>query len=169
MISSPHLETHSLLTMSSEIIQDPTGFSKSFRSTYSNDTNNEFYFHIINYSNQQIINISINGLLDTTFELPVSTKSTINYISSMEIQNDGYDEEDDREREVIPEPVLLIGDHANMKLLIVASQISKIISVTSPKPTILSIGSKWFGKGDEVHDDDFDRLMFILENVKKLF
>lgn len=153
--------------MSSEIIQDPTGFSKSFISSYQNDTNNEFFFHIINYSNQQIINISINGLLDTTFELPVSTKSTINYISSMEIQTDGYDD-DGREREVIPEPVLLIGDHANMKLLIIASQVSKIISVTSPKPTILSIGSKWFGKGDEVRDDDFDRLMFILENVKKL-
>ncbi|RCK63960.1 hypothetical protein Cantr_10638 [Candida viswanathii] len=155
--------------MSTEISQDPTGFSKSFRSTYQNDTEDEFFFHIINYANQQIINIAINGLLDTTFELPVSTKSTINYASSMEIQTDGYDEEEeDREREVIPEPVLLIGDHANMKLLIVASQVSKIVSVTSPKPTILSIGSKWFGKGDEVHEDDFERLMFILENVKKL-
>ncbi|RCK63100.1 hypothetical protein Cantr_09767 [Candida viswanathii] len=154
--------------MSTEISQDPTGFSKSFRSTYQNDTEYEFFFHIINYANQQIINVAINGLLDTTFELPVSTKSTINYASSMEIQTDGYDEEEDREREVIPEPVLLIGDHANMKLLIVASQVSKIVSVTSPKPTILSIGSKWFGKGDEVHEDDFERLMFILENVKKL-
>ncbi|KAL6451019.1 hypothetical protein SBY92_001269 [Candida maltosa Xu316] len=86
-------------------------------------------------------------------------------MSSLEIQNDNdYDED----REVIPEPVLIIGDYSNMKLSIVASQVSKILSLNSPKPTILSIGSKWFGKGDEVNDDDFEKLMFILENVKKL-
>ncbi|CAX45514.1 conserved hypothetical protein [Candida dubliniensis CD36] len=160
--------------MTTKLIQDPTGFSKSFETTYPNDTsNNEFFFHIINYNDKQIINISINGLIDTTFELPVSTKSAITYASALEISTDHFDDEDGdgeeiREREVIPEPILLIGDYANMKLSIVATQISKIISTTCPKPTILSIGSKWFGKGDEVNDDDFDKLMFILANVKTL-
>ena len=89
--------------------------------------------------------------MDTTFELPVSTKSAITYASALEIPMDQFDDEHEqeiREREVIPEPILLIGDHSNMKLLIVAK--FKLISNNCPKPTILSIGSKWFGKGDEL-------------------
>ncbi|RLP62499.1 hypothetical protein L150_01197 [Candida albicans Ca529L] len=163
--------------MTTKLIQDPTGFSKSFETTYPNDTSssastNEFFFHIINYSDKQILNISINGLMDTTFELPVSTKSAITYASALEIPMDQFEDEHEqeevREREVIPEPILLIGDHSNMKLSIVATQISKLISNNCPKPTILSIGSKWFGKGDEVDDNDFEKLMFILANVKTL-
>ena len=113
--------------MTTKLIQDPTGFSKSFETTYPNDTSsssstNEFFFHIINYSDKQILNISINGLMDTTFELPVSTKSAITYASALEIPMDQFEDEHEqeevREREVIPEPILLIGDHSNMKLLV---------------------------------------------------
>ena len=49
---------HSLISkMTTKLIQDPTGFSKSFETTHPNDTSssstNEFFFHIINYSDKQ--------------------------------------------------------------------------------------------------------------------
>lgn len=148
--------------MSSElnITQDPTGFSKSFTTKFPNDPNTEFFFHKIELADKQIISIHTNGIIDTTFEIPMSTKATINYASSMEL---------DGETVGTPEPVLLVGDHANMKIQVVASQIAKLIALQHPKSTVLSIGSKWFGRGDEVEENDFEKCLFVIENVKKLF
>ncbi|CCG24778.1 Irc25 protein [Candida orthopsilosis Co 90-125] len=149
----------------SEITQDSNGFSKSFAITHAGE---EFFLHLIQFQNKQILNISINGILDTTFKIPTSTKTSINYESMMDLaENDDEDEFSPGERG-LPEPQMIIGDYSNMKISIVASQVGKLMSLNSPREIILSIGSKWFGKGDQVCDDDFEKLTFILENVKRL-
>ncbi|KAI5964028.1 hypothetical protein KGF57_001139 [Candida theae] len=150
----------------SEVIQDSKGFSKSFATTHANQ---EFFFHLIQFQNKQILNISINGILDTTFRIPVSTKTSINYESMMDLADneDGGDGFASGDR-LPPEPQMVIGDYSNMKVSIVASQVGKLMSIHSPREVILSIASKWFGKGDEVCDDDLEKLTFVLENVKKL-
>lgn len=126
------------------------------------------FLHLIQFQNKQILNISINGILDTTFKIPTSTKTSINYESMMDLaENDDEDEFSPGERG-LPEPQMIIGDYSNMKISIVASQVGKLMSLNSPREIILSIGSKWFGKGDQVCDDDFEKLTFILENVKRL-
>lgn len=148
----------------SEIVQDSKGFTKSLAVTHSGQ---EFFFHLIQFQDKQILNISINGILDTTFKIPISTKTLINYESMMDLAEDDNEGESSRE-ELPPEPQMIIGDYSNMKISIVASQIGKLTSLHSPRELILSIASKWFGKGDEVCDDDFEKLTFILENVKRL-
>lgn len=85
----------------------------------------------------------------------------------MDLAEDDNEGESSREQ-LPPEPQMIIGDYSNMKISIVASQIGKLTSLHSPRELILSIASKWFGKGDEVCDDDFEKLTFILENVKRL-
>ncbi|KAK6203159.1 proteasome chaperone 3/4 [Scheffersomyces amazonensis] len=152
-------DNNSELKSTGEILTDPTGFTKSFVTHYKEDTNTEILFHKLELGDQIIINIQFNGIMDTTFELPLSSKSTVNFLSSIpnSLDDPGV------------EPVLLVGNHSNLKISIIASQIGKLITTSNhPKPAILSIGSKWFGKFDETTDDDFDKLMFILENIKKL-
>ncbi|KAI5967551.1 hypothetical protein CANMA_002985 [Candida margitis] len=149
-----------------DITQDSNGFSRSFATTHDNE---EFFFHLIQFQNKQILNISINGILDTTFKIPVSTKTSINYESMMDLaENDNGEEELSTGGGLQPEPQMTIGDYSNMKISIVAGQIGKLMSTQSPRDVILSIGSKWFGKGDEVSHDDFEKLTFVLQNVKKL-
>lgn len=153
----------------SEITQDSNGFSKSFAVTHAD---HEFFFHLILFANKQILNISIDGILDTTFKIPVSTKASINYESMMDLI-EREDVDDDGQEftsagQLPPEPQMIIGNYSNMKISIVASQVGKLMSIHSPREVILSIASKWFGKGDQVCEDDFDKLSFILENVKKL-
>ncbi|EGW32516.1 uncharacterized protein SPAPADRAFT_55948 [Spathaspora passalidarum NRRL Y-27907] len=141
------------------ITEDPTGFSKSFIAHFNDNDKTEFFFHKLTLADQQIINVQMDGVMDTTFDIPMTTQASINYASSMEIDGNTLG---------VPEPVLMIGDHANMKISIVASQIAKLIALRSPRHTCLSIGSRWFGTGDEVQDGDFEKLMFIIENIKKL-
>ncbi|KAI5961397.1 uncharacterized protein KGF55_004020 [Candida pseudojiufengensis] len=153
--------------MSKETPKHIGSLNKSFSKKFNDSSDEEFNFHLIQFGDKQILNISINGILDTTFKLPISTKRTIDYESMMDLNED--DDDQINENRFLPEPQLLIGDYSNMKISIIASQIGKIISLNYPKETILSIGSKWFGKGNEVNDDDFEKLSFIIENVKKLF
>lgn len=133
-------------------------FNKSITAIYSGDEESEFTFHKIELNDKIILNVQINGVMDTTFDIPISSKSSINAYSNLNNSEDGG-----------VEPVVLIGDHSNLKIQVVASQIGKLVLVSSnPKNLILSIGSKWFGKGNESDGNDFDKLMFVLDNVKAL-
>lgn len=101
-----------------------------------------------------ILHIQIDGAMDSTFEIPVSTSDTMRLAS-------GTQGED-----TLIEPKLVIGNHANFKIQIVAGQIAKLmLQSNNPKDTFLSIGSRWFGKGDEAQLNDFDKLMFVVENL----
>ncbi|ODV78250.1 uncharacterized protein CANTADRAFT_90619 [Suhomyces tanzawaensis NRRL Y-17324] len=143
----------------STITKDPTGFTTSFSDYYNDDRDTEFFFHKIELADKMIINVQTNGIMDTTFELPISSRMAITHdaMISPEIGDAGI------------EPRLIVGNHSNLKIQIVATQIGKVIATSrNPKDTILSIGSRWFGRGDETNNEDFDRLMFILGNVKRL-
>lgn len=107
---------------------------------------------------KMILHIQIDGAMDSTFDILISTGNNIMLAS-------GYSSED-----TLIEPKLIVGNHANFKIQIVAGQIAKyIMQAKNPKDTILTIGSKWFGKGDEAQPEDFDKLMFVLENLGILF
>ncbi|KAK6455469.1 proteasome chaperone 3/4 [Scheffersomyces xylosifermentans] len=145
--------------MSEQIEQDPSGFSKAFTTYYKEDKETEIFFHKIELEDKIIFNVQFNGVMDTTFDIPISSRASINHSAAI-----SHSEDDSG-----VEPVLLVGNHGNLKISIVATQIGKLIAASqSPKNTILSIGSKWFGKGDETNEDDFDKLMFILDNARKL-
>ncbi|KAI3402451.1 hypothetical protein KGF56_004748 [Candida oxycetoniae] len=142
-------------------------FDKTQTATFPNSKSNEqFFFHLLEFQNKLVLNISVDGVLDTTFKLPISTKRTINYESMMDLNEN--DDSIENEYDFQIEPQLLIGDHANMKIAIIAGQVAKLISTQKPKETILSIGTRWLGKGDQVEENDLAKLTFILENVKKL-
>lgn len=134
-------------------------FSKSIEVSYPGDNEEtEFVFHKIEFQDKIILNVQINGVMDSTFDIPISSSSSINVYSRIKNgETSGV------------EPVILIGDHNNLKIQVVASQIGELVLASAnPKNLLLSIGSKWFGKGDEADDKDFDRLMFVLDNVKKI-
>lgn len=113
-----------------------------------------FSFHCVSFADKVILNVVINGVADTSFDIPLSTHSTINTAL--------------RDEEALGvEPVVLVGDPNNIKLLVVASQIGKVVAqLANPRNVILTIGLRWFGR--EAVKGDFERLMFVLENVKKV-
>lgn len=125
---------------------DPTGFSKELKVSYDADT--EFTFHKLELADKIIFNIRINNIMDTTFDIPSNSKNVINDDSSGTI-----------------EPIILVGNHLNLKIQIVATQLSKVFAMYSPKSVILTIASKWFGQ--ELEDGDFDKLMWLLDQVKQ--
>lgn len=126
--------------------------TKTIALQYGSD---DIKIHKIEIDNCIIVNVLINGVCDTTFELPLSSPQTINILSHIE--------DDD-----IIEPRLIVGDASNIKIQLIAGQIGKIMlkSLDEPKAIILSIGLRWFGR--DITDNDFQQLMFILEGIAKL-
>lgn len=113
-----------------------------------------FNFQKIEFEDKIVLNVLINGVMDTTFDLPLSTQSTINPSTQQE--------------DLGVEPVVLVGDPHNIKLQVIAGQIGKLVQqLRNPRNVILTIGSRYFGRGD-VSEGDFDKLMFVLDQVKQL-
>lgn len=138
---------------------DTKPFSKALSIKYPGEENVEFFFHKIEFEDKMIINIQIDGSMDMTFDI-ADTFRTSNPSFLRSSNEDG-------EHEI--EPRILLGNHKNIKLQIVASQIGKLaLNSSRPKSIILSIGSRWFGDGESVEKQDFDKLLFILDNVKDL-
>lgn len=134
----------------------PLEFSKCITDRYEDGS--VLTFHKIEFDDRLILNIQIEGIMDTTFKVPMSTKAFINSYVSEDADND-----------LGIEPQIIVGDHQNVKMTIITTQIGKAVQLSKrPKEVILSIGSRWFGKGDEVSEDDFPKLVFILENIKKV-
>lgn len=113
-------------------------------------------FQKIEFANKLILNVLTNDIMDTTLDIPLSTQATI---------NDGLSDEDS----LGVEPVVLVGNPHNLKIQVVAGQIGKVVrQLKNPRNVILSLGSRWFGSGDSTEDGDFEKLMFVLGNIKKL-
>lgn len=150
----------------SDVTKDPSGFSSAFTARYDEAT--ELFFHKLELNDRIILNVHINGILDHTFDVPLSTRTTIS-----EPIASGYTSDEDEELHVADnsvEPRLVIGNHANLKIAIVAGEIGKLVGkfLLNPKDMVLSIGSRWFGLGDVVAKDDFEKLMFVLSNLKRV-
>lgn len=111
-------------------------------------------FQRVDFADKLILNIYVDGVIDTTFDVPVSTRQLI---SGRALEPEALD----------IEPVVLVGDPQNLKIQIVASQIAKVVLLLEwPRNMVLSIGSRWFGR--ESQEGDFERMMFVLEAVKEL-
>lgn len=128
-------------------------FAKESKTTLKNS---ELNFQAVFFADKIILNVIIDGVADATFDIPLSTKSTIS--SSLHLEDS------------LPvEPVVLVGDPQNVKMQVIASQIGKVVlHLKQPKNVILSIGTRWFGRGDETNDDDFEKLAVILQHIKAL-
>lgn len=130
-----------------------TGNSQTITATFGADN---FEFHRITFTDKVILNVMVNGAMDTSFDIPLLTLSTINR---------SLDQEDS----LGPEPVVLMGDPNNLKLQVIASQIGKVAAqLKEPRNVILSIASRWFGNPDETNYGDFDKLVFVLQQIKSL-
>ncbi|GEQ72088.1 hypothetical protein JCM33374_g5774 [Metschnikowia sp. JCM 33374] len=132
---------------------ESVGQTKSISTNYGSD---KFDFHKVSFTDKLILNIMVNDVMDTTFDIPLLTSSTIN--RSLQ-----------REDSLGPEPIVLMGNPNNLKLQVIAGQIGKVVSQSrDPRNVILSMGSRWFGKADETNDGDFEKLMFVLQHIKSL-
>lgn len=137
---------------------DDIPFSKIIKKKYSGDEDGEFEFHKIEFDNRMVLNISIDGAMNFTFDIPLSKRIGQPIIRADLATDPGV------------EPVLLMGDLKNVKMQVVATQIGKMVLYNSGKPKniILTIGSRWFGDGNQNTPEDFSKLMFVLDNVKSL-
>lgn len=136
-------------------------FNKAISRVYPKSSD-EVVVLATNLDDKLILNVQINGIMDTTFDIPISTGVKVRLTLSGGSQHLAGED-------VGIEPVVLIGEVNNIKLDIVASQIGKLmLTQQNPKNIILTIGSRWFGKGDTHEEDDFEKLMFILESVKSV-
>lgn len=132
-------------------------FSKT--NTLKYNSKDDVVFLSIALLDKIILCVQINGIMDTTFDVPISTNASVRQT----LINDNTENIDDSGIE----PKVLMGQVNNIKLEIVVTQIGKLILTSSqPKSLIITIGSRWFGNGDEHETEDFDKLMFILEGVK---
>lgn len=129
---------------------------EQFREIVASYGDDSLRFQKIEFSTKLILNVLTNDVMDTTFDIPLSTHATINTNFS--------DEES-----LGVEPIVLVGDPHNLKIQVVAAQIGKVVKLLrNPRNVILSVGSRWFGRGDSTGDGDFEKLMFILGNIKTL-
>lgn len=132
---------------------EPTKTTHEITGSYGNS---RLAFQRVDFVDKIVLNVLIDDVIDTTFDIPLSTQSTIN----LAIQD---------EHLLGVEPVVLVGDPQNLKLQVIAGQIGKVVqNLKNPRNVILSIGSRWFGNKDDTNDGDFDKLMFVLQNVQKL-
>lgn len=111
----------------------------------------QFQFQHIEAADQVIYNVYIDGGMDSTFTIAVPAKFTMAMHQMLPEQ-------------LQVDPVLIVGDHSNLKVEIVAAEIAKMVILHKQKPVVLSMGSKWFGR--DITDGDFERLMWVLSQVK---
>ncbi|CAH2352387.1 proteasome chaperone 3 [[Candida] railenensis] len=138
-------------------------FSKTVSRSYPK-SDDEIVVSATNLEDKLILNIQINGSMDTTFDIPISTS-----VKVRQTLGGGSQLINNNEDDAGIQPIVLIGEVNNIKLDIVATQIGKLmLTKQEPKNVILTLGSKWFGKSDVHEEDDFDKLMFILESVKSV-
>lgn len=128
-------------------------FAKETVATYE-DT--QVSFQAVFFADKIILNVVVDGAADATFDLPLSTHSVISPALQLE-------------EGLAVEPVVLVGDPQNVKMQVVAAQVGKVVlHLKHPRNVILSIGTRWFGRGDVTGGDDFEKVAFVLENVKAL-
>lgn len=138
-------------------------FNKTISRVYPK-SDDEIVVLATNLEDKLILNIQINGTMDTTFDIPISTS-----VKVRQTLGGGSQLINNHEDDAGIQPIVLIGEVNNIKLDIVATQIGKLmLTKQDPKNVILTLGSKWFGKSDVHEEDDFDKLMFILESVKSV-
>lgn len=128
-------------------------FAKEIEASLNNTSVN---YQVISFADKIILNVIIEGAADATFDLPLSTHSTVSPALQLE--------------DSLPvEPVVLVGDPQNVKMQVIAAQIGKVVlHLKHSRNVILSIGTRWFGRGDVANDDDFEKVAFVLQNVKTL-
>lgn len=113
-------------------------------------------FLAVFFADKVILNVIIDGAADATFDLPLSTHSAISQALQLE--------------DSLPvEPIVLVGDPQNVKMQVIAAQIGKVVlHLKYQGNVILSIGTRWFGRGDVTEDNDFEKVAFVLQHVKNL-
>ncbi|GME81595.1 unnamed protein product [Ambrosiozyma monospora] len=130
---------------------------------------------IIEFANKFLINVSKNGEIDTSFDVQLPTEQRrMNHYNY-----DEYDVEDDdadgSNMKDINEGVManvLIGNNANMKNQVLATQVGKLVNQFNPQKKnslILNVSGKIFAKSENATNDDFTRLNFVLELIKDCF
>lgn len=121
---------------------------------HHNDT--EVRFQAVFFADKIILSILINGAADATFDLPLPIHTAM--LPAVPAEDS------------LPvEPIVLVGDQQNVKIQVVAAQIGKVVMhLKHPRNAILSIGTRWFARGDATNADDFEKVTFVLEHVKRL-
>lgn len=135
---------------------DEIGVKQFAKETQTSFNETPVDFQAVYFADKIIVNVVIAGAADATFDIPLSTHSAISTALQLE--------------DSLPvEPVVLVGDPQNIKMQVIAAQIGKVVlHLKHPRNVILSIGTRWFGRGDSTNDDDFEKVAFVLENVKAL-
>lgn len=148
-----------------------SGFSRSLEVSYDKDTS--ITFHRVILGDSIVLNVAINGIIDTTFQINPRPLRTLNHTSFYTGEEE--EEEDYDSKPIAPdvEPQLLMGNHSNLKVQVVASEIAKLLctlpACLAKDKVLLSIGLKWWGRDNNSHATDFERIMFVLQNLKALF
>ena len=121
---------------------------------HHNDT--EVRFQAVFFADKIILSILINEAADATFDLPLPIHTAM--LPAVPAEDS------------LPvEPIVLVGDQQNVKIQVVAAQIGKVVMhLKHPRNAILSIGTRWFARGDATNADDFEKVTFVLEHVKRL-
>lgn len=133
-------------------------FSKVARTEYPGEGGGRFEIQKVEFENRIILNVAIDGAMNFTFDIPLSNRVGQPLVRADSANDPGV------------EPVLLLGDLKNIKMQVVATQIGKMVLYNGGKPknVILTIGSRWFGDGNSTGTEDFNKLMFVLNNIKAL-
>lgn len=120
----------------------------------------EYNFGINEFLDKRVVHVYRDGQKDSVVDIQLPTMLTQSIL----------EEDEGEELESKIKSSYIVGDSRNMKTLIMATQIGKLLvkSDLGDKNVILNTSGRIFGRGDQVDDKDFERLMFVVSSVKEL-
>ncbi|GMG56448.1 unnamed protein product [Ambrosiozyma monospora] len=143
--------------------------SRSFKDEAQKDEF-ELTCSILEFANKFLINVSKNGEIDMSFDVQLPTEQKrMNRYSYEDDDFDGSNMKDINEGVMAN---VLIGNNANLKNQVLATQVGKLVNQFNPQKKnslILNVSGKIFAKSENATNDDFTRLNFVLELIKDCF
>lgn len=150
---------------------------------------NELHIFSIHYTNKILIQLKFDGETDSTYDIMFNTSFDENMInplandfllSSHETQNKNDQYQDMTDYLSNYKIITKLGDSNNMKLPIICTQIAELYrkvilpkkqenaSITSPaNGYIITLSNKLLKTG--VQDNDFGKLIFILQTIQEMY
>jgi hypothetical protein len=118
----------------------------------------ELHVQSIEFTDKLVIFIREDGEVDTTFDVQTPDSGTMFQLRHQPDEGFG---------DFTSEKVCLVGDNTNIKLSLLVNHVSKLLySNNESRNLIISMSSKIFHPTKD--DDDFNKLIVVLELVKRV-
>lgn len=135
-----------------------SSFNKSVKEIHNTlENGDQISVQTVDFVDKKIIYVKYNGEIDSTFDVQApDSKSLYDIISNSTNSSD-----------FSCEKTCLLGDNSNIKLSVIVNHIAKLVYTSNEtRGLVISVSSKIF-KSKESDKEDFDRLLLVLDLIKR--